>query len=305
MDALPPDALRWAARAVGAGARVQNVRRLAGATSSALYALDVEDGGRLLPLVLRLYDNVPWLAEEPDVPTREATVLQKASGAGLATPTLIACDPNGEAAGGLPAVLMTRLPGHVWLTPDDLDAWLHGLAEALLPVHAVSAGDLPWRYKTYVDLSNLTPPAWSHVPHLWERAIAIAQEPPPPARTSLIHRDYHPNNVLWQGGRVLGIVDWTMGCQGAPNVDVAWCRKNLIHMHGLPAADRFLQAYESLAGSSFAYHPHWDLLDLMEELPGPPTPYPPWAEFGLRPMTTEGMRERVDEWLESVMRRLF
>ena len=41
----------------------------------------------------------------------------------------------------------------------------------------------------------------------------------------------------------------------------------------------------------------------MEVLPGPPCPYPPWAEFGVR-VTAETMRGRVDDYLESVLGRL-
>ena len=301
---MTPELLQWAAQAIAPGAVVRDVRRLAGATSSTLYALDVESNGHSLPLVLRVYDNTVWLEQEPDIPTREAAVLRKVTEAGLSVPALVACDPTGADAGGIPALLMTRLPGRTWLTPDDLDSWLHELAAALLPVHAVSADGLPWRYKTYVNLSGLTPPAWSRVPHLWERAIPIAQGPPPPGPECLIHRDYHPNNVLWQGGRVSGIVDWTVGCRGNANVDVAWCRKNLIHVHGIQAADRFLRAYERLAGAAFTYHPYWDLLDLMEELPGPPSPYPPWAEFGAHGITGEMMQARADEHLKGVMSRL-
>ena len=301
---MTPELVQWTAQAIGPGAVVRDFRRLAGSTSSTLYALDVESGGHSLPLVLRLYDNAPWLAEEPDLPEREAAVLRKVTEAGLSAPALVACDPTGTDVGGLPVLLMTRLPGRTWLTPDDLDAWLHELAAALLPVHAVAAEGLPWRYETYVDLTDLKPPDWSRVPRLWEQAIAIAQGPPPPSRECFIHRDYHPNNVLWSGDRVSGIVDWTMSCLGDANVDVAWCRKNLIHTHGLEAADRFLRAYERQAGAAFTYHPYWDLLDLMEELPGPPSPYPPWAEFGLHGITGELMSVRADEHLEGLMRRL-
>ncbi len=300
---LPADAVRWAAKAIGSGARVQNVYRLAGSTSSTLYALDITLGTSLLPCVLRLYDNVVWMAEEPDVPIREAAVLERVSGAGLKVPALLACDPEGNASGGVPLLLMSRLPGGVALVPDNLDRWLTGLAAAILPVHAVSAEGLPWRYKPYVDLTRLTPPVWSRVPHLWEQAIAIAQGAAPPAPKCLIHRDYHPNNVLWEGEQVCGIVDWPNGCRGVANVDVSWCRENLMLLYGVPAADGFLQAYQRLAGASFAYHPYWDCLALMEELPGPPRLYPPWAEFGIRHLTAELIRRRVDDYLESVLRR--
>jgi len=301
---LPPGAAYWAAQAIGRSAAVENVRRLAGSTSTTLYALDIAQGRNMIPCVLRLYDNAVWMAKEPDVPQHEATALQRVAEAGLTAPKLLGCDPDGSEAGGIPLLLMTRLPGRVVLVPDDLDRWLHELAAALLTVHAVSAEGLPWRYRPYADLPTLRPPVWSRIPRFWEQAIALAQEAPPPAPECFIHRDYHPNNVLWQNGQISGLVDWPNACRGVANVDVSWCRHNLIYLHGIPAADLFLQAYERLTGASFAYHPYWDLLALMEALPGPPRLYPPWAEFGIRHLTEEMMRERVDAFLESVLRRL-
>jgi len=303
VTALPADTLRWAARVAGPNATAYNVRRLAGSTTSTLYALDIFDGAAPLPCVLRVYDNAAWLASEPDAPWREAAALARVTAAGLPTPSLVACDPEGAETGGVPCLLMTRLPGEVVLAPDNLDRWLHGLAEALPSLHALPTDDFPWDYQPYADLSTLTPPAWSRVPELWERALALSRTPPPPAPLCFIHRDYHPNNVLWQNSRVSGIVDWPSACLGDASVDVAWCRKNLMYLHGIEAADTFLQAYETVADPSFPYQPYWDVMVLLEELPGPPRPYPPWAEFGVC-VTAEMMRGRVDDYLESVLRRL-
>jgi len=300
---LSAEALRWAAQAVGGRARVENVRRMAGSTSSTLFALDIRLGSDVLECVLRRYDNAEWRAGEPHAPQREAAALRRVSGSEIAAPALLACDPNGTASGGVPLVLMGRLPGRVVLVPDDLDRWLYGLADALLPVHSIPADDFPWRYGTYVDVPSLTPPAWSRVPYLWERVISIAQGPAPPAPACLIHRDYHPTNVLWEGDKVSGIVDWPNACRGAANFDVAWCRLNLLYLYGVAAADRFLAAYESLAGRSFTHHPYWDTLALVEVLPGPPRLYPPWAEFGVHDLTADLMRQRQDGYPESILRR--
>ncbi len=276
------------------------MRRLAGSTTSTLYALDILDGAAPLACVLRVYDNADWLASEPEAPRREAAALARVTAAGLSAPVLLAADPEGAETGGVPCLLMTRLPGEVVLAPSNLNRWLHGLAEALPPLHALPADDFPWVYQPYADLSTLTPPAWSRVPQLWERALALSRMPPPPFQPCFIHRDYHPNNVLWQNGRVSGIVDWPSACVGDASVDVAWCRKNLMYLHGIEAADTFLQAYEAVAGPSLPFQPYWDVRVLQEELPGPPCPYPPWAEFGAS-VTATVMRERLDNYLEAVL----
>ena len=86
-------------------------------------------------------------------------------------------------------------------------------------------------------------------------------------------------------------------------IDASWCRVNLAGLYGVETADRFLRAYESLAGPAFSYHPFWDLMVIIEGLPGPPDVYPPWVEFGLRGLTDALMLSRSDAYLASVMGR--
>ncbi len=299
---LSPTMLQWIAEVVGSSATIRSIRRLAGATSSTLHSIEVLHNGQRMRLVLRQFTNADWLEEEPNLVRHEAASLEKAREADVPTPELIARDETGERC-GVPAILMTQLGGRVELTPPDFDRWLYQLAEAILPVHALEVGEFPWRYAPYNDVSRLEPPTWSRHPGLWEKAIEIVNGPWPEMRECFIHRDYHPNNVLWQDGRISGIVDWPNACRGPAGLDIAWCRGNLVGLYGTAAADRFLAAYQSLAGSSFAYHPHWDLMDIIEWLPGPPRVYPPWITFGMRGLTDEIVQERVDEYLVSLMAR--
>jgi aminoglycoside phosphotransferase (APT) family kinase protein len=296
--------LRWIADAVGAGTAVTSVRRLKGSTSSTLYAVDAARDGRRVELVLRRFTNREWLAEEPDLAPHEAESLQMARRAGVSAPEMVALDQRQD-QDGIPVLLMTRLPGAVELLPGDMDGWLYGLAEAILPLHSLEAAQFAWRYAPYNDVTRLEVPLWSSYRDLWERAIEIVNGPWPEAPTCFIHRDYHPANVLWQDGRVSGVVDWPNACRGPANIDVAWCRTNLAGMYGVEVADRFLCAYESLAGSAFGYqyHPFWDLMVIIEALPGPPDVYPPWIEFGMLGLTDALMLERKDAYLASVMAR--
>ncbi|WP_081412680.1 phosphotransferase [Fictibacillus gelatini] len=38
----------------------------------------------------------------------------------------------------------------------------------------------------------------------------------PDARNGFIHRDYHPCNVLWEDGRLTGVVDWVNDALALP-----------------------------------------------------------------------------------------
>ncbi len=257
----PPEALAWVAGAVGAGARVTAVRAMEGGTSSAVHCVDVVDrSGRRYALVLRRYVRADWLADEPDVPVREASTLQVLRGSPVAAPELVGVDPDGGASGGTPALAMTRLDGRLDWSPADLDPYLERLACVLPRIHAVP---LPGRcplpaYRPYA-LRMHRQPRWALRPRVWEQAIEVLDgSPPGRAGGVLIHRDYHPGNVLWRKGMVTGVVDWANASVGMPEADVGHCRANLYGRFGSEAADRFLTMYHACSGRR-DYHPYWDI----------------------------------------------
>lgn len=297
-DTPAPDALAWSLRSAGTGGLLA-CKCLAGATSSSLWRLRVEGGGRELNLVLRLFTKAEWLAEEPDLARHEAASLERAGLTRVSVPELTAVDEDGSEC-GVPAVLMTALPGEVVLRPRSMDRWLKEMAEALARIHAAPADRHAWRYRTYNDVQALHPPTWSARRREWERAIEIVQGPRPRPRACFIHRDYHPTNVLWEGDLLSGVVDWVNACLGAPGIDVGHCRLNLAGLHGPDVADGFLLAYRQAAGGAFGYDPYWDLLSLIECLPGPDEVYSGWPAFGVRDLTVAIMRERLDEYVSRV-----
>jgi aminoglycoside phosphotransferase (APT) family kinase protein len=257
---VPDEALRWVTAAVGRGARVCAEQALAGGTSSAVHALRVEAAnGERHELVLRRFVRLDWLAEEPDVARREASALRLLGSGILPTPRLVAVDETGAAAGA-PAVLMTRLPGDIDWDPPVVEDFLRKLAEPLPPLHAtrVPAGTQLPDYRSY-PLRMCRAPAWASKPQAWLRAIELLDAPAPTAERLLIHRDYHPGNVLWQHGRVSGLVDWVNASIGSPWADVGHCRCNLASELGQAAADRFLDLYRTAAGRGDDYHPYWDI----------------------------------------------
>lgn len=285
------------------GGRVSSVAVIPGATSSMLHAVEVESNGELHRFVLRRFTDEDWVRREPDVAVREAASVQQAARAGLPAPQLVATDRDGSHC-GVPATLVSMLRGEVVLQPANWHEWLHGLADAAAQIHRVDAAGFRWKYRRYNAREALAVPSWSQQPQAWGKAIEIIQGSAPSYRECFIHRDYHPSNILWLNGRISGVVDWVNGCRGPAGIDVAWCRHNLANLHSVTVADDFLAAYIAAAGSEFEYDPYWDLMSVVELLPGPPSMYEGWRAAGVTNISNALMRERVDSYVASVVARL-
>ncbi len=298
---LSHNARRWIEDT--AGGRVVSVAVLAGATSSALHSVDIESSGQVSRFVLRRFTNEAWVRREPDLAVREAASLQHATRAGLPAPHLVGVDRDGLHC-GVPASLVTMLPGQAVLKPANWTEWIEGLARAAAQIHRVDAGGFRWKYHRYNDRETLVVPRWSNQPEAWKKAIEAVQRPAPCYRECFVHRDYHPSNVLWTEGHVSGVVDWVNGCRGPAGIDVAWCRHNIANLHGVEVTDDFLSAYIAAAGSEFEYDPYWDLMSVVELLPGPPSMYEGWRSSGVAHISNAIMRERVDLYVASVVARL-
>jgi len=298
---LSENTRRWIEGATGG--RVISVGVMSGATSSLLHSVDVEASAGRSTLVLRRFTDGAWAKREPDLAKREARSLQHARRAGLPTPELIALDADGSHC-GVPATLVTRVEGNVVLDPSDRSEWLKGLARAAAEIHRVEAAGFPWKYTRYNQRDRLSVPSWSQQPDAWKTAIEVVEGPQPGYAECFVHRDYHPSNVLWQNGRASGVVDWVNGCRGPAAIDVAWCRHNLANLHDVSVADGFLSAYVAEAGTEFRYDPYWDLMSVVELLPGPPSMYEGWRAAGVGNISNAVMRERVDAYVASVVARL-
>jgi aminoglycoside phosphotransferase (APT) family kinase protein len=295
------EAREWLARAIGATPQSLNIARMKGSTSSSVFLVQRTDGNPQ-QFVLRVLDNREWLADEPDLAAHEAAALEEARKARLRAPRLIAYTAD-EVGFGAPVVLMSFIAGHIELQPADFQSWLADLANELAAVHRHPAIAFPWSFVSWVERPALKVPAWTAIPHAWERAIDLWLKGEPAAKRVFIHRDYHPTNVLWQQGTVTGVVDWINACRGPAGADVAHCRNNLTSMYGPEVADQFLEAYWAVA-DGFDYDPYWDVDGILNTSLPRPTYYPPWQDFGLRPIPQEVLYRRVDAYLASVLRRM-
>ena len=98
-----------------------------------------------------------------------------------------------------------------------MDRWLRRLAEVLPRIHAapLPPADVLDYFAPHPQASY-QPPGSARYPRVWERAAEISHGSLPPLPAVLVHRDFHPGNVLWRRGIVSGVVDWQGACTGRP-----------------------------------------------------------------------------------------
>jgi aminoglycoside phosphotransferase (APT) family kinase protein len=255
----PRQALAWAAAQLGSP--VISARALRGGMSSAVHLLTTQQaGGQRRQAVLRRYVRPELNAEEPDIAAREARALRVAEAAAVPTPALLAVDPDGADAGA-PAILMSRLPGRIDWWPSDTGRWLQRLAEVLPRIHHCPL-PAPGTLRCFAPdpPTSYEPPGWARYPRTWERAAEISHRTAPVLPAVLVHRDFHPGNVLWRRSAVSGVVDWQAACTGPAAADVAHCRVNLLIL-GTDAAERFTALWQHAAGAT--YHPWADIVTII------------------------------------------
>ena len=190
-------------------------------------------------LVLKLSPPGVRRAGNTDV-FRQAPLLRALHAAGLPVPDVPWAGAD-EAWFGTPFVMMAFLPGvpfFVWQPDARFDRSPQAVAplweqciDVLVRLH---------RFDWQRDLA-----AWERptAPHdevtRWDRIAAKAPEPawldaaqrvrealldrlPPSPAPALVHGDYQPGNALYDGGRLVGIIDWELASIGSPLLDVGW-----------------------------------------------------------------------------------
>lgn len=290
-----PETLQWVERA--AGARVVAWRRLTGGIISAVHRLTVEHDGQRHQLVLRQFDQPT--KQRRDLVSAEAAILRALRSSGLSAPELVAACADGGVTGSHPSILMTRLPGRIQLMPEDRTEWLRQIASTAAAIHQAQVPAPAFGGR--IDHTGMAVPDSASDPRMWQRMVRALRKPGSTPKTSFIHGDLQHFNLLWQRGRISGVVDWAMASAGPPDLDVGHCRLNLAVLFGADVAERFRLAYEAEAGRTV--DPWWDLQAIAAYNDS-------WCRFipvqvGDRALVdTQGMTSRVEDLLSATLRRL-
>jgi aminoglycoside phosphotransferase (APT) family kinase protein len=247
-------------------------------------------------VVLKRFTDPDW-GDTQAMVQNEAAALAAVEATVVPAPRLLGASSDGAETDGVPSLLMTRAPGHVWLTPHDLDAWIRQLAAVLPSLHAGKGDALTGQPEAR---DPLTVPASARRPEVWTAAKRLMDTEAPSGDPVFVHGDYQHFNVLWSRGRLSALIDWTSSQLGPPDLDVGHCRLNLAVLYSAEVAERFRHAYEAEAGRRV--EPWWDIRQLLAYDDS-------WQDFipvqvaGRAPVDARGMTGRVEELLALALAR--
>jgi aminoglycoside phosphotransferase (APT) family kinase protein len=239
---------------VGGVARVfgGNARRAWSATASWC------EGDRTRSQELILLVRQPGAQVRTD-PRWEFAVLDGLADQGVRAPRVWGHDPDGHLF-GTPAVLLERLPGsadavaYLRAAPELGRARTLDLARAAAELHAVR----PALDGVEVEVDEPQVALW------YRQFLAARLEPHPglgwlfdwlddrqvtPMRPVLVHGDYRPGNVLYEGGRIVGLLDWEMAHLGHPAEDLAWAYRDLWSPARFVPLEEFVATYRAAGGA--------------------------------------------------------
>lgn len=245
-EALPSSgALEEVRCLAGSSAVILGVTRLEGGQHADTWRVDTDNPAT--SVVVRQFP-----VDDP-APSSEQRVLRALDGLGGLAPVPLGGDLDGRWS-MFPTSLISWLDGQPDITPTDPRGWACELGRALAAVHTVPTellAALPSVFERSGGRQELLGgPLAAEVRSRWSQVVASPEV--------LTHGDYWSGNVVWRGGRLTGIVDWSGGSRGPRGFDLGWCRLDLVLLFDEQIADDFLAAYEAGTGHAVGEIRLWD-----------------------------------------------
>lgn len=197
---------------------------------------------------------------EPKLAAREHAVLTLARDARVPAPKPLFLDEAGA------RVVLEYVEGDLDFAPADLGRSMLELARALVAIHGIDVRRvdpslLPERADTVSSWLRAPPKVFDEA--LGEKALRAAFEGlwpwAPKNRRVLLHGDYWPGNVLWNGEKLRAVLDWEEAELGDPLADVALTRLDVWWAFGREASDEFTRCYRTLTRMDWTHLAHWEL----------------------------------------------
>ncbi len=262
------DSLQSILEVLEPGSRFVAIHSLEGDFSNSTHLVVAEAvDGSLFQIVTKRY-AIFGNYDRGEKARREFKTLQLLRRHGIPVPEPLYVDDTGAILGS-PGIVTRFMPGKLIMTQPYPLQWAEILAETLVRIHTIPINasylsfllDANSEVLWFLKSKDTIPQYISVHPKgvaLWQAMIAylprqIRIEP------ALVHVDYWPGNILWEGETISAVVDWEEAAQGDPAIDVAYCRMDMILSGMIEAADKFLATYEKEMGKPVLNLGFWEL----------------------------------------------
>jgi len=238
---------------------------LAGGISAQMTALEIRHpDGQTQKLIVRR-PGANTFGRNPLAAENEFQMLQIAQSLGLAAPFPVALDASGSIF-PTPYLVSEYIEGKMDFAPAHAQDYAEQMAAHLAEIHHVDGtrADLSFLPRQPADLAALIgrrPPQVNaafeegRIRDTLERGWPDLKHNPP----GLLHGDFWPGNILWQGEHLAAVIDWEDACIGEPLSDLAIGRLDLLWIIGRDAMQTFTCRYESDIALDITSLPYWDL----------------------------------------------
>ncbi len=308
-ERINPGALARLVEELAPGGLLVRTRRLRGGLGARMQVLEIDraDGTRLNVSLRRFVRDHP--TSTPDHVAHEYRILQLVEEAGIAAPRPLLLDAEVRLF-GVPAIVLTYLPGRPLYAPRDVASWTGQLAQALLSIHALANDDVDLSWLSLFDRESMRKEIGRREEEARERG-PLAREVHAVLTAEIdrirwlepvfVHDDFWPGNTVWRYGRLVGVIDWTSAELGDPRADVSQCRADIALSLGRDEADAFLAAYQARAAQSLPDVWYFDLFRGLRAL----IYYEQWLEgyhdAGLTHLTSALSLDRVEAFLRTAL----
>ena len=272
------------------------------------FALEYVEDGQLVSkrLVARLYSGKHAAGKAE----KEFMVMGRLGEAGYPIPEVHEVETDVDAL-GVPFMIMDWIEGHSMMddflgTPtEELGPHLEGFAKLFVRLHQLNPAEVFPESPVFEDAS-------SYLHMTLERAVRDLDERGPPwlrpvldwlderrqgvspGRFSVLHRDFHPGNIMVKPDGFHAVIDWGASSIGDFREDLAWTVLLASAFWGRPFGDAILEAYLRASGPEVKDADFFEVAAIYRRIQDTSISFMSGAEdAGMRAGAVEQMKEGI------------
>jgi aminoglycoside phosphotransferase (APT) family kinase protein len=216
------------------------------------------------PCVLRRAPSLEMMAGRPMDHAGEAALIRAARAAGVMAPeVLVELEPDDGIGSGYVMRAISGSPDpNVFLAEADPALGIHDIARELVATHRIDPAGVPVPVMDTAEaLGELRKRFLSYGGDRPILALALRwleANIPPPTPPRLVHGDFRLGNLMFEHGRLTGVLDWELAHLGDWHEDLAFGCMTVWRFsrpdrpgYGLTTVEELARAYEEAGGERF------------------------------------------------------